>query len=136
MTLNLSLLYWFWFVEYCQTSPNKKNHQTCCIFGCTYIPNWIKRFYLSYQYFTGVEIDGQTIHPTQKFISMNLFEILSVITWAWLFLASMVVEAVRGQKLYCEQTATVHSATSRILEQNRRSWFLVIIYFWLDFKIF
>ena len=23
MTLNLSLLYWFWFVEYCQTSPNK-----------------------------------------------------------------------------------------------------------------
>ena len=24
MTLNLPLLYWFWFVEYCQTSPNKK----------------------------------------------------------------------------------------------------------------
>ena len=24
MTLNLPLIYWFWFVEYCQTSPNKK----------------------------------------------------------------------------------------------------------------
>ena len=40
MTLNLPLLYWFWFVEYCQTSPNKKGHLwhvtsilVCCIFG-------------------------------------------------------------------------------------------------------
>ena len=24
MTLNLPLFYWFWLVEYCQTSPNKK----------------------------------------------------------------------------------------------------------------
>ena len=40
MTLNLPLLYWFWFVEYCQTSPNKSKspklwHVTsivvCCI---------------------------------------------------------------------------------------------------------
>ena len=40
----------------------------------------------------------ETIHPTQKFISMNLFQMSCVITWAWSFLTSEVVEAVRGQK--------------------------------------
>ena len=42
MTLNLPLLYWLWFVEYCQNSPNKNkspNHWhvtsilVCCIFA-------------------------------------------------------------------------------------------------------
>ena len=30
----------------------------------------------------------QTIHSTEKLISMNLFKILCVVTWAWLFLTS------------------------------------------------
>ena len=41
---------------------------------------------------------GQTIHPTEKFISMDLFQILCVVIWAQLFLTSMVVEAIRGRK--------------------------------------
>ena len=41
---------------------------------------------------------GQTIYPTEKSISMNLFKILCIVTWAYLFVNSMVVEAVRGQK--------------------------------------
>ena len=43
---------------------------------------------------------GQTIHPTIFFISMNLFKILWVVIWAWSFLTSEVMEAVRGQKHY------------------------------------
>ena len=38
---------------------------------------------------------------------MKLFKILSVVTWAWLFLTSMVMEAVRGQKCYREHTLNV-----------------------------
>ena len=41
---------------------------------------------------------------TEKFNSMNLFKILCVVTWAQLFLTSMVLEAVRGQKRYRERT--------------------------------
>ena len=40
----------------------------------------------------------QTINPTEKLISMNLFKILWVVTWAWLLLTSVVMETVRGQK--------------------------------------
>ena len=40
----------------------------------------------------------ETIHPTQKFTSMNLLQMPCVITWAWSFLTSEVVETVRGQK--------------------------------------
>jgi hypothetical protein len=40
----------------------------------------------------------ETIHPTQKFTSMNLLQMTFVITWAWSFLTSQVVEAVWGQK--------------------------------------
>ena len=49
MTLNLPLLYWFWLVEYCQTSPNKNkspnlwqvtNILVCCIFAQT---PWFKQ---------------------------------------------------------------------------------------------
>ena len=40
----------------------------------------------------------ETIHPTQKFISMNLLQMSCVITCALSFLTSEVVEAVRGQK--------------------------------------
>ena len=39
---------------------------------------------------------GQTIHLSEKFNSINLFKILCVVTWAQLFLTSMVMEAVRG----------------------------------------
>ena len=48
MTLNLPLSYWFWFIEYCQTSPNKSKspilwHLTsilfCCIFGPVQVPD-------------------------------------------------------------------------------------------------
>ena len=41
---------------------------------------------------------GQTIHPIENLIPLNLFTILCVVTWAWLFLTSKVMEAVRGQK--------------------------------------
>ena len=44
----------------------------------------------------------QTIHRTEKWISMNLLKILCVVTWAWFFLTSMVMEAVRDQKSYRE----------------------------------
>ena len=40
----------------------------------------------------------ETIHPTQKFTSMNLFKMPCLITQSWSFLISEVVEAVRGQK--------------------------------------
>ena len=40
----------------------------------------------------------ETIHSKQKFISMNLFQMSCVITSAWSYLSSEVVEAVRGQK--------------------------------------
>ena len=40
----------------------------------------------------------ETIHSAQKFTSMNLLQLSCVITWAWSFLTSEVVEAVRGQK--------------------------------------
>ena len=42
----------------------------------------------------------ETIHPTQKFTSINLFQMSCLITWAWSFLNSEVVEAVRCQMSY------------------------------------
>ena len=50
-----------------------------------------------------VEIDSITAKPyilQNKFTSMNLFKILWVVTWAWSFLTSEVMEAVRGKKHY------------------------------------
>ena len=52
----------------------------------------------------------------------------------WLFLTSMVMEAVRGQKRYCERAlwhsnsmfGSSHRSTSQIQEQDRRSWFLIL----------
>ena len=44
-------------------------------------------------------LHGQTIQPNRKLMSMNLFKILCVETWAWLFLTSMVMKAVRGQNV-------------------------------------
>ena len=35
---------------------------------------------------------SQTIHPTKKFTSMNLFKILWVVTWAWSFLTSVTLQ--------------------------------------------
>jgi hypothetical protein len=48
--------------------------------------------------------DGQTIHPTKNLISMNLFKIICVVTWAWFFLTSKVMEPIRGQTHYSECT--------------------------------
>ena len=44
------------------------------------------------------QLHGQTIHPTEKFNSINLYKIICVVTWAQLFLTSMVMDAVRGAK--------------------------------------
>ena len=58
-------------------------------------------YYLNrYMYFgcCYIQHHAQTIHPTDFFISMNLLQMSCVITWAWSFLTSEVVEAVRGQK--------------------------------------
>ena len=44
----------------------------------------------------------QTIHPTEKFTSMNLYKIIGVVTWAWLFLTSMEAK---------HHTATAHFGT-------------------------
>ena len=41
---------------------------------------------------------GQTIHPTEKFYLLNFFKILCAVTWAWAFLSSDLMKAVRGQK--------------------------------------
>ena len=41
---------------------------------------------------------GQTIHPTEKFNSINLYKIICVVTWPQLFLTSMGMDAVRGAK--------------------------------------
>jgi hypothetical protein len=58
---------------------------------CTTI--WIVRCTFGSCY---IQHHAQTIHPTEKIISMNLLQMSSVITWAWSFLTSEVVEAVRG----------------------------------------
>ena len=59
----------------------------------------------------------ETIHPTQKYISMNLLQMSCVITWAWSFLTPEVVEAVRGQKrhisiLWHSMFCSSHSTSS------------------------
>ena len=48
------------------------------------------------------QLHGQTRHPTENFVAMNLFKILCAVTWAWLFLTSEVMEAVRGHKHHSE----------------------------------
>ena len=53
MTLNLPLLYWFWFVEYCQTSPNKSKspnlwHVTSILVCCIFDPRDMGTLFLSY----------------------------------------------------------------------------------------
>ena len=47
-----------------------------------------ERIHQSHQYLTNVQswnrwFGRQTIHPTQKFTSMNLLQMSCVITWAW-----------------------------------------------------
>ena len=41
----------------------------------------------------------ETIHPTQKLTSMNLLQMPCVMTWAWTFLTTEVVESVKGQSI-------------------------------------
>ena len=68
----------------------------CCwkdISNLYYYLNWYVYFGCCY-----IQHHAQTIHPTENFISMNLLQMSCVITWAWSFLTSEVVEAVRGQK--------------------------------------
>jgi hypothetical protein len=43
---------------------------------------------------------GQTIHPIEKYISLILFKIPSIVTWLQQFSTSKVMEAVRGQKTF------------------------------------
>ena len=55
---------------------------------------------------------GQTIDPSDKFTSINLFKILWVVTWAWLFLTSM--EAIRGQTPYSNRTLWHRNSTFKV----------------------
>ena len=61
----------------------------------------------------------ETIHPIQKCILMNLLQMSCVITWAWSFLTSKVVEAVRGQKHLGTLTqCLVHSSAPVLLTKD------------------
>ena len=69
----------------------------------------------------------ETIHPTQKIISMNLLQMSCMITWAWSILTSEVVEAVRGQKhhisvhtLANSKFGSSHSASSAYQRFNKK----------------
>ena len=42
---------------------------------------------------------SRTILATEKFNSIDLFKILCVVTWTWLFLTSMIMEAVICQNI-------------------------------------
>ena len=91
------------------TSSCCSNFATTCTKGCDCsragpTRAWTSKLNLGLFYyhlinsFTGVpgwnrQHHGQTIYPTEKFTSMNLFKIFWVVIWAWLFLISM--EAVR-----------------------------------------
>ena len=68
--------------------------------GVTYVPTYKKIFINSFtgSWWCNRRNHGKNIHPTENFISMNLLQMSCVITWAWSFLTSEVVEAVRGQK--------------------------------------
>ena len=54
---------------------------------------------------------SQTIHSKEKLILMNLFKIVCVVTWAWLFLTSMVIEA--------EQLTTTPPHKNRLSDCHR-----------------
>ena len=53
---------------------------------------------------------GQTINPTENLILMNLFKILCVVTWAWLFLTFKVMKPVRGKKYYILVHTMAHNS--------------------------
>jgi hypothetical protein len=69
----------------------------------------------------------ETIHPTQRFPSMNLLQMPCVITWAWAFLISEVVEVVRGQNIISRRTFwqliqhSVHSTVPVLLTKDSRN---------------
>ena len=55
---------------------------------------------------------GQTIHPTEKLTSMNLYTILYAVTWAWLLFDFHV----RDQKRYSKRTQqSVHPTVPVLL---------------------
>ena len=83
----------------------------------------------SHQYLTNVQswnrlFGGETIHPTQKFTWMNLLQMPCVITWAWKFLTSEVLEAVRGQKhhIFKHTFGSVHRIAPVLLTKDQEMW--------------
>ena len=76
---------------------------------------------------------GIPIRTTELLFSVNLFKIAGVITWAWLFLTSKVIEAVIGQKHNSE--CTLWHSKSRILEPRPKVLISSIVYFYLSHKI-
>ena len=60
--------------------------------------NYLERILLMVVKSLNWQYHGQAIHPTEK----NLYRIIGVVTWAWLFLTSM--EAARGQTPYSNCT--------------------------------
>ena len=68
---------------------------------------------------------GQTVNPAVNFILLNLFKIPLIVTLAWIFLTSMVMEAVRGQKDYSKRTI-LHSNSMFGSSHSTISWFIVL----------
>ena len=84
-------------------------------------------YYLNrYMYFgcCYIQHHAQTIHPTENFISMNLLQMSCVIAWAWSFLTSKVVEAVRGQKHHISGHSMLGSSqsTSSAYQRFIKKW--------------
>ena len=81
-------------------------------FGCK--AAYAKSDLLFHQYLTNVQcwnrrFGCETIHPTQKLTSMNLLHMSCVITLAWSFLTTEVVEADGGHKHHISaHTLTQH----------------------------
>jgi hypothetical protein len=71
---------------------------------------------------------GQTMHPPNFFNSMNLFESFCIVTWAWLFLTSKVMAAVKGQKHYGELTLVTE-------KHQKNNWRFKKTCFWFQVGI-
>ena len=107
MNFNLPLLYLFWFVEYCQSSPPKKSpnlwHITsilvCCIFG-TYsrVPNKIGGNLIIFWMF---------FSPTSSYLRLLVYQISSCF-----IIFIILVKTKKGNNLYIvfarKQTFSIH----------------------------
>ena len=56
----------------------------------------------------------------RKFYYNGMFKTLWIVTWAWLFLTSEVLEAVKGQKHYSKLTLW-HLTQNQFISQNHNS---------------